>query len=278
MAQLITGLFDTETAAENAVAQLKQMGYQQNEISVIMKDRNAADHLAHETGTRSMEDAGKGAVIGGTLGAILAGVLAVGSVAIPGVGIIAAGGLAAMLAGAGAGGIAGSLVGWLVGAGIPEEMAPIYERGLSEGGVVVVVSAHAGQEQMVQQVLQGGSVAYAGAGIPSYVSPSYQSRYSDLNNPPKTYDSTSTGAYVTGTTATEAQGTVNSMNAQSRSDMRTAAEHEREAAREGMRTDPVSSVGTSIENEADRIKTGLQNQTDKVSTGASNTADRINRG
>lgn len=277
MANLITGLFDSETAAENAVAQLKQIGYNQNEISIIMKDRNAAVNLAHETGSRAMEDAGKGAVIGGTLGAILMGVLAVGTIALPGVGIIAAGGLAAMLAGAGAGGIAGSLVGWLVGAGIPEDVAPYYERGINEGGVIVAVAAHSGQEQMVQQVLQGGSVAYAGAGIPSYVSPSYQSRYSDLSYPPKTYDSTATTAYRTGVSSPEAQRTVNSMGAQERSDMRTAAEHEREAARESQRTNPLTSAAASIQNEADRVGTGLQNQTDKVGTGLSNEADRIKR-
>jgi hypothetical protein len=272
MANLITGLFDSETVAENAVAQLKQMGYAQNEISIIMKDRNAATQIAHETGSRTMEGAGTGAVIGGTLGAILAGVLAVGSVTIPGVGLIAAGGLAAMLAGAGAGGIAGSLIGWLAGLGVPSDVAPYYERGLNEGGVVVAVAAHPGDEQRVQQVLQGGSVAYAGyagSNIPSYVSPNYASRYSDLNN--------TTANWNTNMSTPEAQRTANSINAEQRSDMRTAAEHQREAERDAYRTNPVSGTVQAAKNEADRIGTGLQNQADKVSTGTQNEADRINR-
>lgn len=181
MANLITGLFDNENAAENAVAQLKQLGYGQNEITIVMKDRGAADNFAHDTGSRAMEGVGAGAAIGGTIGAVLAGLLAVGSVTIPGVGLLAAGPLAAMLAGAGAGGIAGGLLGWLTSLGIPEDVAPYYERGLNEGGVVVAVAAHAGDETRVQQILQNGSVAYTGGTAPAYVSPEYRSRYSNIN-------------------------------------------------------------------------------------------------
>lgn len=180
MANLITGLFDNVSAAEAAAAQLKQMGYGQNEITIVMKDRNAADNLAHDAGARTMEGVGTGAAIGGTIGAVLAGLLAVGTVTLPPFGLIAAGPLAAILAGAGAGGIAGSLVGWLTSAGIPADVAPYYERGLTAGGVVVACAAHPGDEARVQQVLQTGSVAYTGINSTSYVSPEYRSRYSDI--------------------------------------------------------------------------------------------------
>jgi hypothetical protein len=182
MANLITGLFDTEGSAETAVSQLKNMGYGQNEITIIMKDRGAADNLAHETGSRTMEGVGTGAAIGGTIGAVLAGLLAFGTIAIPGVGVVVAGSLAAMLAGAGAGGITGGLIGWLATAGIPDDVAPYYERGLQSGGVVVAVAAQPGQETRVQQALQGGAVAYAGQNIPSYISPEFRSRHGDIGN------------------------------------------------------------------------------------------------
>lgn len=279
MTNLITGLFDTETAAENAVVQLKQLGYGENEISIIMKDRSAANTVAVHTGSRTMEGAGTGATIGGAIGAVLAGILAVGSVAVPGVGLIAAGSFAALLAGAGAGGIAGTLIGALAGAGVPQDVAPYYERGLTEGGIVVAVAAHPGDEQRVRQVLQGGAVAYAGyagSNIPSYVSPGYASRYNDLTAP-RSYDSTGASANSMGNTAPEAQRTANSLNAEQRSDMRTAAEHEREARRDTYRTNPVSSTVAAVENEVDRTKTALENQSDKVSTGAQNEADRLQR-
>ncbi len=180
MANLITGLFDSESAAETAVAQLKQIGYGQNEITIVMKDRGAADSLAHDAGARTMEGVGAGAAIGGTIGAVLAGLLAIGSVTIPGVGLIAAGPLAAILAGAGAGGIAGSLVGWLTSLGVSGDVAPYYEHGLNNGGVVVAVAVHTGDESRVQQILQTGSVAYSGGIDGSYVSPDYRSRYTNI--------------------------------------------------------------------------------------------------
>jgi hypothetical protein len=285
MANLITGLFDTENTAELAVAELKRLNYGQNEISIIMKDRNVAAEVATHTGSRTMEGAGTGAAIGGTLGAVVIGLLGIGSIAIPGVGLVAAGSLAAMLAGAGAGGIVGTLIGALAGAGVPDDIAPYYERGLNAGGIVVCVAAHPGDEQRVQQVLQGGSVAYAGfpgSNIPSFVSPNYAARYGDLNTPQRSsYDPALASNYKPGgtppmgSTILEGYRTAESVNAQERSGMRTMAEHERESRRDEFRTDPVSGAAAAVQNEADRTKTALQNQSDKVSTGLHNEADRI---
>ncbi|HLJ53551.1 MAG TPA: hypothetical protein VKT77_00855 [Chthonomonadaceae bacterium] len=178
MATLITGLFDTVAAAETAVSQLKQIGYGGNEITIVMKDRGAADNLAHDSGARTMEGVGTGATIGGAIGAVLGGLLAVGTVTLaPPIGLIAAGPLAAAIAGAGAGGIAGGLIGWLATFGISDEMAPYYEHGLKNGGVVVACSSHPGDENRVQQILQTGAVAYTGGAAGSYVSPEYRARY-----------------------------------------------------------------------------------------------------
>lgn len=273
MANLITGLFDTESAAENAVAQLKQVGYAESEITIIMKDRAAAREFAVDTGSRTMEGVGTGAAIGGTVGAVLAGLLAVGSVTIPGVGLIAAGSVAAMLAGAGAGGLAGGLLGWLVGAGVPEDIAPYYERGLNEGAIVVAVASHPGDDARVQQILRGGSVAYAGSNIPSYVAPSYAARYSDIQPMPKIYDTDT--AYDMGANSGEAARTANSPAAEQRSAERTEAEHERERGRDLGRTNPIAGTAAAIENEVDRTATALKNQGDKVQTGAENTTDRL---
>ena len=178
MANLITGLFDSQTTAENAVSQLRQLGYNDNEITIIMKDSKSNAAEAHDAGSRSMEGVGTGAAIGGTIGAVLAALLAVGTIAIPGGPLLAAGPLAAMLAGAGAGGIAGGVVGWLTTLGVPEDIAPYYERGVNEGGVVVAVSAHPGDEARVQQILHTNSVAYTGGTSQGYVTPEYRARYS----------------------------------------------------------------------------------------------------
>ena len=277
MANLITGLFQTEVAAEEAVAHLKEIGYTQNEISVIMKDRAAAEEFAIDTGSHTMEGIGTGAAIGGTIGAVMAGLLAVGSIAIPGVGALVAGPLAAMLAGAGAGGLAGSLLGWLVGAGIPEDLAPYYERELGKGGVVVVVATHTGDDDRVRDILNSQAAASSGPNIPTYVAPDYAALNTDLDSPmKKNYDLPTTEAYQTAQqTNREAVRTLNATGAEQRSVERTAAEHEREARRDESGSGLIDRTGNAVENEADRLKTAVQNQSDKVATGFENMDDRI---
>lgn len=156
MADLITGMFNSRPAAERAVADLQNLGYTQNDISVMMNNDTHAREFAADTGTKATEGAGVGAGIGGTLGAIVAAltaggaIVATGGVAAP----LVAGPLAAALAGAGAGGLGGGLIGGLIGAGIPEERARGYETGLSSGGILVGVHADAANSARVRQVLE----------------------------------------------------------------------------------------------------------------------------
>ncbi len=296
MANLITGLFDTESAAEFAVSQVKSLGYGQNEISIVMKDRGEAQDFAAHTGSHTMEGIGTGAAIGGTVGALLGGVMAVGSVTLPGIGLLVSGAIAAMLAGAGAGGLAGSALGWLVGAGIPKDEAPYYERGLAEGGIVLAVAAHPGDEARVQQILQVGSVAYSHANQ-GYVASQFADRHTDLTPPVRTYDSTghnmspdygttqrtigydtaATNAYDTATHSPEAARTANSIGAEARAADRTAEAHERAAHREANETNVLDRAVNAVENTADNTMTAVKNQSDKVATGTQNEADRLSR-
>jgi hypothetical protein len=277
MANLITGLFETEAAAEAAVAHLKEIGYTENEISVIMKDRRAGEEFAIATGATTMEGVGTGAAIGGTIGAVLGLLATIGSIAIPGVGLLVAGPLAGMLAGAGAFGLAGGLLGWLVGVGIPEDVAPYYERGLSAGGVVVVVATHPDDDARVHDILNSHAAAYSAPNMPSFIAPTYAAQHADLSIPmKKTYDEPMTSAYQTAQqTNHEAVRTINATGAEQRSAERTAAEHEREARRDDTNSGILHRAETAVENEADRLKTAVQNQSDKAATGAENIEDRI---
>ena len=159
MADLITGLFHDRAEAERAVNDLQNLGYSQNDISVMMNDAGDARGFAEDTGTKAAEGAGVGAGIGGTLGAIIAALTATGSVAaIAATGGLAAplvaGPLAAALAGAGAGGLTGGIIGGLVGAGIPEHRAHEYETGLNAGGILLGVHATDAQAPEVRRVLE----------------------------------------------------------------------------------------------------------------------------
>jgi hypothetical protein len=141
---IVTGMFNDYDAADRAYRSLRDRGYTEEDIHVVMSDETRerlADSDAEvvlEHGSKAAEGAGAGAAIGGTIGGIVGALAAVGAnVVVPGLGLVVAGPLAGALAGAGAGGAAGTLLGALVGAGIPEERAKLYEKGVREGGIVV---------------------------------------------------------------------------------------------------------------------------------------------
>jgi uncharacterized protein (TIGR02271 family) len=153
----VAGLFRNVTQAERAISDLKDAGFSGRQVGVLMQDRLQERTLAKATGTKAGEGAAAGAVLGGIVG-LLAGV---GALAIPGVGPFVAGGaLASTLAGAGVGAAAGGLVGALVGAGIPEDEARYYERGLREGGVLVTVYAGDRAVEARQILRAAGAEAY----------------------------------------------------------------------------------------------------------------------
>lgn len=146
--RMVSGLFNDRESAERAYQSLIARGYSNEEANVIMSDETrsnfypAGSEHSSALADKTMEDAGKGAAIGGTLGAIIAGIAAIGtSIVLPGLGLIVAGPLAAALVGAGAGGLTGGLIGALVGNGVPEEHAAEYESGIKNGGVFMGVNA-----------------------------------------------------------------------------------------------------------------------------------------
>jgi len=164
MTNLITGMFRDRVEAEHAVADLQNLGYTQHDISVMIEDETIRSkfkdtELANTGTTRAAEGAGVGAGIGGTLGAIIAALTATGSIiAVVGTAGAAAplvaGPLAAALAGAGVGGLGGGLIGALVGAGIPEDRAHVYEKDLSQGGILVGVYADNSRAVDVRRILK----------------------------------------------------------------------------------------------------------------------------
>jgi uncharacterized protein (TIGR02271 family) len=140
----VVGLFQNSTAAERAIRDLKAAGFTDQQIGVLMQDRDEGRRLAEATGTKAGEGAATGAVAGGVLGGLVGLLAGAGALVIPGVGpIIAGGAIASALAGAGVGAAAGGLVGALIGLGIPEEEARYYEREFREGGILVTVEAGA---------------------------------------------------------------------------------------------------------------------------------------
>jgi hypothetical protein len=158
MNNLITGSFSDPLSADRAVQKLQQLGYPQNDITVMMTDETRSRYFEKDHGAMVAEGAGAGAGIGGVLGAIVAGVVATGSiVAVAATGGTAtpllAGPLAAALAGAGAGGIGGGMIGALVGLGFPKERADQFRNDLDRGRIIVGVDVRGGNDNQVRQAM-----------------------------------------------------------------------------------------------------------------------------
>ena len=135
------GIFPSRSAAEGAVNRLHAAGFSNDDVSVLMADKQGSKDFAAEKNTKAPEGTTAGVLGGGTVGGTLGLLAGIGALAIPGVGpLIAAGPIMGALAGLGIGSAVGGLVGALVGMGIPEYEAKRYEGRVNGGGILV--SAH----------------------------------------------------------------------------------------------------------------------------------------
>ncbi|HEV7510801.1 MAG TPA: quinol:electron acceptor oxidoreductase subunit ActD [Candidatus Acidoferrum sp.] len=152
----VFGIYSSRSTVENTVLALKNAGFQQSDVSVLLPENLGNREIATEKNTKAPEGAtaggGTGAVIGGTLGWLVG----IGALAIPGLGpFIAAGPIMAALAGAGVGGAVGGVTGALVGMGIPEFEAKRYEGRLQKGGILVSVHCDTSEEvKRAKDILQ----------------------------------------------------------------------------------------------------------------------------
>ena len=137
--QTVVGLFTDRSDAEQAIRDLKDAGFSEQQIGVATQDREAQRRLMEDTGSTAAEGAATGALSGGVVGGLI-GLL--GSLLIPGVGPIVVGGvLASTLTGVGIGAATGGIIGALMGMGVPESDAQHFDLGLRSGATIVSVDA-----------------------------------------------------------------------------------------------------------------------------------------
>ncbi|MGA7171672.1 MAG: DUF3341 domain-containing protein [Candidatus Sulfotelmatobacter sp.] len=136
----VFGIYLTRTDVESAVSALKDAGFANSEVSVLLPESLRTGELATDHTTKAPEGAAVGAGSGAAVGGALGWLVGVGPLAIPGIGpVIAAGPLLAALAGVGIGGALGGFAGSLVGLGIPEYEAKRYEGQMLKNGILVAV-------------------------------------------------------------------------------------------------------------------------------------------
>jgi hypothetical protein len=146
----VFGIYSTRAAVEDALVTLKEGGFRNEDVSVLLPENLGSKDLGTEKATKAPEGAAAGAGSGAVIGGALGWLVGIGSLAIPGLGpFIAAGPILAALAGLGVGGAVGGFVGALVGMGIPEYEAKRYEGRIKKGGILV--SIHCDDSEWVKK-------------------------------------------------------------------------------------------------------------------------------
>jgi len=139
--KFVTVLLKDQDTAESAYQDALAQGYKPEEINVVLADEPDSVFVKEVQGDNSMDGLALGGATGGAIGGTLGAIIGIGStVVFPGIGLVLAGPLVAGLIGAGAGSISGGLLGSLIGWGIPEDRAQLYESQIKEGSIMLGVT------------------------------------------------------------------------------------------------------------------------------------------
>jgi hypothetical protein len=143
----VFGIYSTLANVDDATYSLLDAGFFAPSISVLLPENIGDRQIGTEKATKAPEGAAAGASSGAILGGTLCLLAGMGALAIPGVGpLIAAGPLMATLAGIGVGGAVGGFAGALIGMGMPEYEAKLYEGHLQKGAILLAVHCDSSDE------------------------------------------------------------------------------------------------------------------------------------
>ncbi|EIT87400.1 hypothetical protein A374_00460 [Fictibacillus macauensis ZFHKF-1] len=147
-------VYETDDEVVDAVNVLRDLGFDDDHISVVSLDRNQSIEGESERDKKTSEGVATGAAAGGLIGGFGGLVAGLSALAIPGIGlVIASGPIAAAISGAVVGASAGGLAGTLAGMGVTEEEGRKYEALLREGKQLVIAETDEDRMQQIQEVL-----------------------------------------------------------------------------------------------------------------------------
>src|ERR1700726_4636203 len=163
----VFGIAESEGQAIAIANNLKLAGFSENDVSVLLPDKQGTKDFAHEQHTKAPEGAVTGATGGAVLGGALGWMVGIGALAIPGLGpFIAAGPIMTALAGVAGGAAVGGLTGALIGMGIPEYEAKRYEGKIKDGNILISVHTEDSKERdRAKKIFEDGGaedISYTG--------------------------------------------------------------------------------------------------------------------
>ncbi len=137
---VVMGIFQSRTALERGIADLRANGFVNGDISALIPQPESVHDFGHTAATKAPEGVSAGAAVGAVAGGVLGWLVGAGTLTIPGFGVlIAAGPIVAALAGLGGGSAIGGIAGGLIGFGFPEYEAKRYEGEVKRGGLLLSV-------------------------------------------------------------------------------------------------------------------------------------------
>jgi hypothetical protein len=152
----VVGVFHERTAAQQALAELRRVGFREDQIGVVSREEGTLSAGTSAQTAEKESHMAKGAATGAAAGAGVGALWALGIVTLglPAVGPVIAGGIfASILASAAGTAVAGGIVGALVGLGIPEDEAKYYEDEFKVGRSIVTVQA-AGKSGQAEEIMR----------------------------------------------------------------------------------------------------------------------------
>jgi len=154
--RLVLAVFVGPYNAGAALGALHASGFTSDHVSVVAKNEDTRREIVEQTEMGESQDAPADSLMGALKGSVLGGALGLGALFIPGVGpLLAAGVLASAIGGAAIGaavggeagveeerGIAGAdLAAVLIGRGVPEAEARVYEAHIRDNAILLAVQA-----------------------------------------------------------------------------------------------------------------------------------------
>ena len=146
----VFGVYPAYPNVERGVKVLRTAGFRDSDISVFYPEKTDSKDLAQEKSNKVQDAAtaggGTGALVGGALGSLVG----LASLTIAGVGpFMVAGPMLGALAGPGFGGVLGEIAGALLGLGMSEGEARLYEERAKSG--LVLISVHTDSLELTQR-------------------------------------------------------------------------------------------------------------------------------
>ncbi len=127
MKRTVVAIYETHSAANQAMDKLLAAGFDSQSISLVMSKETRERHYAGGDSAAAW-GAGAGGIVGGLTGIAMA----------PPLGLFVAGPLLAILSATALGAAGGGLIGALVDLGVPSDQAKSYEAQLAQRGSVLV--------------------------------------------------------------------------------------------------------------------------------------------